>query len=220
MLLRYSITVPVALRRHRGTARISSVVVAMASVVALGGCHNAPSGSGSAASSSHFDEPLVVARPADYNSTDLNFAKNVAANRRQYVAISTPVTGHSTNPSLPRFARTSSVAAQEDLQTLRALLWQWTETPGIAAGPDGGAPGAKGLVDQATIGRLDALCGSEFDTLWLQIALGLDLSALDMADAEINNGKNVDAVQLAKQIVTAERAEIKQIDQMKEQNDQ
>jgi uncharacterized protein (DUF305 family) len=70
------------------------------------------------------------------------------------------------------------------------------------------------MVDQATITKLDSSHGSEFDTLWLQSMIGLDQGAVEMANAEIADGKNVDAAGLAKQIVEARQAEIGQIKQL------
>jgi uncharacterized protein (DUF305 family) len=72
----------------------------------------------------------------------------------------------------------------------------------------------KGMVDQATIGRLNSLHGSEFDTLWLQSMIGLDNGEIEIANTEVGNGKNVDAIDLAKQIVASRQAEIGQMNQI------
>jgi uncharacterized protein (DUF305 family) len=44
--------------------------------------------------------------------------------------------------------------------------------------------------------------------------IGLDQGAIEVANAEVANGKNVDATSLAKQIVKARQAEIGQMQQI------
>ena len=117
--------------------------------------------------------------------------------------------------------------------------WTWsTRVPEIraAAGPDGrftftvsdadtevsralrmtsGWPdGFGGMVDDATMTKLKSLNGSEFDTLWLESMISHHQGAIEMARAEITNGKNVDAKGLAQTIVETQQAEIGQMKQM------
>jgi uncharacterized protein (DUF305 family) len=58
------------------------------------------------------------------------------------------------------------------------------------------------------------LHGSEFDTLWLQSMIGLDNGEIEIANTEVGNGKNVDAIDLAKQIVASRQAEIGHMNQI------
>ena len=61
---------------------------------------------------------------------------------------------------------------------------------------------------------LRPLTGAEFDKLWLESMIGHHQGAIEMAKAEIANGDNVDAKDLAKNIVTTQEAEIGQMKQM------
>ncbi|TPG25560.1 DUF305 domain-containing protein [Mycobacterium hodleri] len=72
----------------------------------------------------------------------------------------------------------------------------------------------QGMVDDATMMRLAAMTGAEFDKLWLQSMIAHHEGAIAMADTEIADGANADAKTLAKQIVTAQQAEISQMKQM------
>jgi uncharacterized protein (DUF305 family) len=58
------------------------------------------------------------------------------------------------------------------------------------------------------------LHGKEFDAPWLESMINLDQGEIEMANAEVANGKNPDAIGLAKQIVKARQAEIGQMQQM------
>jgi uncharacterized protein (DUF305 family) len=61
------------------------------------------------------------------------------------------------------------------------------------------------------------LNGNEFDTLWLQTALNLHTGALDLANGEIVDGTNVDAVGLAQRLTSTEQTAIDHINQLREQ---
>ncbi len=71
-----------------------------------------------------------------------------------------------------------------------------------------------GMVDEATMAKLETLKGTEFDTLWLQSMIGHHQGAIEMAKAELADGQNVDAKQLAQNIITAQQAEIDQMKKM------
>ena len=71
-----------------------------------------------------------------------------------------------------------------------------------------------GMVDEATMAQLKTLNGTAFDTLWLQSMIGHHQGAIEMAKAELANGQNVDAKQLAQNIINAQQAEIDQMQKM------
>ena len=99
---------------------------------------------------------------------------------------------------------------------MKVFLVQWNENPDSGCRHDGhGGHGAmQGMVDDATMARLESLRGAEFDTLWLESMIGHHRGAIEMAKAEIANGDNADAKAMAKTIVTAQQAEIDQMKQM------
>ena len=72
----------------------------------------------------------------------------------------------------------------------------------------------QGMVDEATMARLQSLKGAEFDNLWLESMIGHHQGAIEMAKAEIANGENVDAKSMAQNIVNTQQAEIGQMKQM------
>ena len=71
-----------------------------------------------------------------------------------------------------------------------------------------------GMVDAATMARLATLEGAEFDTLWLQSMIGHHEGAIEMAQTELSTGANPDAKKMAQDIVTAQQAEIDQMQKM------
>jgi uncharacterized protein (DUF305 family) len=71
-----------------------------------------------------------------------------------------------------------------------------------------------GMVDDVAMTKLASLKGVEFDRLFLQSMIGHHEGAISMANTEIADGVNADAKTLAKQIVTAQQAEIGHMKQM------
>ena len=72
----------------------------------------------------------------------------------------------------------------------------------------------QGMVDAATMAKLESLNGAEFDKLWLESMISHHRGAIEMVKAELANGDNVDAKSLATNIVTTQEAEIGQMKQM------
>jgi uncharacterized protein (DUF305 family) len=191
------------------TGRFAAVLGAVVMVVSLASCsrpaaddHTGPT---------HTDEPVVTGEPAGYNSHDIAFANGIVPNHKQGIDISSWVPSRSTNPEIVAFAVSRVSALQSDMAVLKALLVQWSESPNADAGVNRVSASTKGMVDQATLAQLDSLRGSGFDALWLQSMIGLYQGAVELANAEISEGKNVDAVDLARQIAGARQADIGQM---------
>jgi len=194
------------------TARIGALLAAPATALLLLSCSN-PAADGHA-KPTDTNKPLLTGEPSGYNADDVAFANNMIAHHQQGIDISALVRNHSTNPEVLALADRNASALQSDIATARVLLVQWNENPDIKTANGGHGATLKGMVDRATIARLDSLHGSEFDTVWLQSMISRDQGAIEMADAEIANGKNVDAIVLAKEIIGVQQAEISQMKQL------
>ena len=72
----------------------------------------------------------------------------------------------------------------------------------------------QGMVDDATMAKLQTLKAQEFDTLWLESMISHHQGAIEMAKAEIANGENVDVKRMAQTMVDTQQAEIGQMKQM------
>lgn len=196
------------------TARIAAILAALASALFVLSC-------GSPASNGHSnptdsDNPLVTGEPAGYNADDVAFTGNIIRHDQQGVEMSALVPPRSTNTEVVAFAAKSAAALRSEIATLRVLLVQWQENPDVKTGNGAHGITMKGMADQATITELASLHGNEFDTLWLNSMISRHQGAIEMANAELANGKNVDAIALAKQIVEMRNAEISRMKQLLE----
>jgi uncharacterized protein (DUF305 family) len=192
------------------TARIAATLAAWSTPLFLMSCHSSPSGD-HAHTLPGDDKPVITGEPAAYNSADVAFATSVTAEEQQGIDISRLVPDRSTNSQLVTFAAKTAAALEVDTEVLKALGAQWKEGQDKPPGAGGPTSTTGGTVDNAAIANLDSLHGSAFDTLWLKSMIGLDQGVIEAANTEVANGKNVDAISLAKQIIKARQAEIGQM---------
>jgi uncharacterized protein (DUF305 family) len=195
------------------TARIAAALAVWSTPLFLTSCHSSPS-SDHGRTLPGGDKPVITGEPAAYNSADVTFANSITAQEQQGIDISRLLPNRSTNPELVTFAAKTAAALQVDTEVLKALAAQWKE--GQDRQPDDSGPSTTpgAILDNAAIANLNSLHGPKFDTLWLKSMIGLDQGAIQVANAEVANGKNVDATSLAKQIVKARQAEIGQMQQI------
>ena len=174
---------------------------------------------GTSASDSHADhpqtdQPVITGQPAGYNVDDVAFATNMIPHHQQAVNLSAMVPDRSTNAGLVGLANQISAAQQPEINIMKVFLVQWNENPDTNSGHAGHGSTTQGMVDAATMTKLESLSGGEFDKLWLASMIRHHQGAIEMAKAEVVNGDNVDATTVANNIVTTQEAEIGQMKQM------
>jgi uncharacterized protein (DUF305 family) len=194
------------------TARIAALFAAVAAALFLSSC-SSPS-SDSHTDHKTTDEPVITGQPAGYNADDVAFATNMIPHHEQAVELSAMVPDHSTNAEVITLAQQISAAQQPEINVMKVFLVQWNENPETNSGHAGHGNTMQGMVDAATMTKLQSLQGAEFDKLWLESMISHHQGAIEMAKAEVANGENVDAKGLAKNIVATQEAEIGQMKQM------
>lgn len=176
-------------------------------------CNSSHSGD-HAHSSRSDDKPVITGEPAAYNAADIAFAHNATAREEQAISMSRLVPEHSNNSDVIAFAAKTESALQLDTQVLKALRAQWKESQDNQTGSSAAPATPADPSANPTVAKLDSLHGSDFDTLWLKSMIELFQGTIDLANAEVTGGKNVDAVSLARQIVTARQADVGQMRQL------
>ncbi|HVQ49948.1 MAG TPA: DUF305 domain-containing protein [Mycobacterium sp.] len=194
------------------TRRVAAALAAVAAALLLSSC-SSPASDGNTGRE-HADEPVITGQPAGYNADDVAFATNMIPHHQQAVDLSAMVPDRSTNAGLVALAKQISAEQQPEINVMKVFLVQWNENPDTNSGHAGHGNAMQGMVDPATMTKLESLTGAEFDKLWLESMIGHHQGAIEMAKAEIANGDNVDAKDLAKNIVTTQEAEIGQMKQM------
>jgi len=163
----------------------------------------------------HASTAMSTEQMVNHNADDVMFAQMMIPHHEQAIELAALVPDRSTNPDLVALAAKISGEQQPEIGGMRALLLQWDANPAEMPHESGHAGMAmQGMVDDATMVKLDSLTGAEFDTLWLQSMINHHQGAIEMAKVEIADGKNVDMITMAKNMVAAQQAEIDQMKQM------
>lgn len=148
--------------------------------------------------------------PAAHGPADVAFARNMIPHHQQAVVLAAMVPAHTANASLRSMATQIGADQQAEIRTLDGLLTAWNE-PVVDPGgmsPPGGEMLMAGMVDQATLDRLQSLDDDAFDTLWVTSMIGHHQGAITMAQEEIAHGQSADAIHVARLIITAQQREI------------
>jgi uncharacterized protein (DUF305 family) len=190
--------------------RVLAAITTLAAAIVLSSCGTAATqNQGLSASATSADQV------AAHNADDVMFAQMMIPHHQQAVEVAAMVPDRSNNPDVIALAAKIAGEQQPEIDTMKALLLQWNVDPNEMSHESGHAGMAMtGMVNDATMVRLDSLKGASFDMLWLQSMISHHQGAIEMAKTEIADGKSADLITLAKNIVAAQQAEIDQMKQM------
>lgn len=188
--------------------RLSAAVALFATAVTLSSCSTSTSPDRGAASS-------ATGQPAAYNADDVMFGQMMIPHHEQALELAEMVPDRSTDPAVIALAARIAAEQQPEISGMKALLLQWEVDPNAAAHGSGHAGMAMaGMVDDATMVKLDILTGAKFDELWLQSMINHHRGAIEMAKVEIADGRNADMITMARNIASAQQAEVDQMTPM------
>ena len=189
------------------STRIVAGIAALAAAAAVSSCGKSEN------SSEHTSSTTTTsAQVAAHTAHDITFAQMMIPHHQQAVDLAALVPDRSTNPAVVKLAATISGEQQPEINAMKALLLQWDIDPHAAS--DHSDMPMDGMVDDATMAKLQSLKGAEFDTLWLQSMISHHQGAIAMAGGETAAGESADMTKIAENIVTAQQAEIDQMKQM------
>jgi uncharacterized protein (DUF305 family) len=193
------------------TTRLAAGIAALAAA-ALTSCSTA-------ATQDHSAHQSTVAATgeasAPHDADDAMFGQMMIPHHEQAVELAGLVPERSTNPALVTLAATIAGQQKPEIDSMKAMLTAWGVNPDDASHGSGHAGiTMQGMVGEATMVTLEALRGAEFDKLWLTSMISHHRGAIDMAKSEIADGKNPEMIALARNIVTAQQAEIDQMTAM------
>jgi len=207
------------------SVRVAALAAAALAAAALSSCSTGTQPEVQSATSA----TTTAAQAAEHNSADVMFAHMMIPHHEQALELAALVPDRSTNAELQTLAKTIAAEQQPEIDAMNALLTQWDAMPGMQGMPGMpgmadmpghggmggmGGMGMAGMVDAATMTKLTTLSGQPFDVLWLQSMIAHHQGAIEMAQTEIADGINPDMVNLARNIVTAQQAEIDQMQRM------
>ena len=193
---------------------------ALAGALALAGCSTGSSGSsatsGSASSGSstpgmdHGSGMMSSSAPAaaaEHNAADTMFAQGMIPHHEQAVEMSEMMLGKKDIPASVTDLATRIKAAQApEIETMTGWLKSWNESATMGAGHT-----MDGMMGEDDLKQLEAAQGTGAAKLFLKQMITHHEGAVMMAQTEASQGTNADAIALSKNIVTAQEAEIKEM---------
>ena len=203
----------------RTTARFTGLVGALvAGTLLLAGCaddssdtaHNGPMMGNSDTSDSTSD-----GAEGTFNDTDVAFARDMIPHHQQAIQMARLAERQAQDARVLDLADRIEAAQQPEIEMLSGWLEDWdAETGHMDDGMGGMDGGMSGMMSEQDMHSLMNATGAEFDRLFLEQMIAHHEGAVEMAETEIADGQNADAIALAESIRDSQTAEIAEMEQL------
>lgn len=187
---------------HKTAKRLVLLVVAVALVFGVAACGGS---SGDKADAS------------DFNNADVTFTQEMIAHHTQAIEMAKFAPSRADDAGVKDLAKRIEAAQDPEITRMKGWLEDWgkpTSSNGGMSG-DGGEHGGmadhgsgKGMMSEAEMGTLMGAKGAKFHMMFLEMMTTHHRGAIDMAKAELADGKSADAKKLAQDIIDAQTKEI------------
>lgn len=179
--------------------RFISGTIAVIAALTLAACSSGGSSGGSSDAS-------------DHGPDDVMFAQMMIPHHEQAIELSDialdPTVGSS---EIVRDLATRIKAEQDpEIAFMKEKLTSWNESLEMTSDMDHSEM-MKGMLTIAELDELSALRGAEFDARWIESMILHHEGAIAMAEDLIESGKNAELIQLAREIIEAQKAEIEEM---------
>lgn len=192
-------------------------VAGVAAVALLTGCGSGSDMSGMQHNSSTAP-PAAAGRQDGYNEQDVKFAQDMIGHHQQALDMAAMVPSKSTNPKVTDLGKRIAAAQDPEIRKMTEWLAKWgaapasTSMPGMDHGSGHGS--MPGMMTAEEMSKLNGATGAEFDRMWLDMMIRHHQGAVDMAKTQQEKGSSADAKKLAQDIITAQQAEITEMQTM------
>lgn len=151
---------------------------------------------------------------AEFNDADVEFAQQMIPHHAQAVDMAQMVPDQGVSPELVELAGAVEAAQQPEIDQMTAMLERWGEAVPPTDLGEHGSMAMEGMMSMEDMDALAAMTGPEFDQMWLTMMIEHHEGAIAMAETELAEGSDEEARMLAQDIIDAQRAEIRQMEQM------
>lgn len=148
---------------------------------------------------------------ADVNDADVEFASMMIIHHEQAIEMSDIVLAKDgVDPEVMALAEAIKAAQGPEMEQLQGWLDDWGVDPDEHEmdGMDHG----EGMMSEEDLAALEAAGGAEAARLFLEQMIVHHEGAVEMAQTQVDEGSNPDAVELARTIIDAQTAEIQEMD--------
>ncbi|MET4098986.1 uncharacterized protein (DUF305 family) [Agrococcus sp. UYP10] len=187
-------------------------VSALALAFVVTGCSAGGStGATPAASPGITAAPSSAPASSEANAADQMFVTMMIPHHEQAIEMSDIVLEKDDiDPRVLDLAQRIKDAQGPEIEQMEAWLDDW----GMGHGGMGGMDHGDGMMSEGDMEALDAATGNEASRLWLQQMIEHHEGAVEMAEAEVEDGQHPDVVALAQQMADAQATEIAEMEQL------
>lgn len=192
----------------------ATAALTLTALLLLAGCSGGGSDSmpgmdhGGGATASATDD---AAPQADATEADVMFTSMMIPHHQQAIEMSdTLLAKDGIDERVTALATEIKAAQQPEIETMQGWLSDW----GAALTDGDGMHHGSGMMGEDDMQALDTASGSEAARLFLSQMVQHHRGAVEMAQDEIDDGSNADAVALAESIVETQTAEIAEMEQL------
>jgi uncharacterized protein (DUF305 family) len=192
--------------------RKSLIVAGFATVALVTGCSSNNDMAGMQHNSTATSTPASGQQSVDHNDHDVQFAQEMIAHHQQALDMAKMVPGKSANPKVTDLAKRIEGAQDPEIKTMTEWLSKWgaapaSSMPGMDHGSMGSGSGT-GMMTAEEMAKLGQATGAGFDRMWMEMMIKHHQGAIEMSKTHIEKGSNAESKKLAQDIITAQQAEI------------
>lgn len=154
---------------------------------------------------------------ASHNDADTMFAQMMIVHHEGAIEMADLAVERAESEEVRSLAEGISAAQGPEIEKMTSWLEAWGEdtmSMGGMGGMDHGGMDMDGLSQEEAMAELAGLSGAEFDRRFLELMIAHHEGAVEMAQAELEDGQNTEALALSEQIVADQEAEIAEMQQL------
>lgn len=198
-------------RRKLLATTFSGLLVA----VSLAGCARADSEPSTAAPAT--PAATTEAQVSEqHNDADTTFAQMMIVHHEGAIEMAELATERAENPDVVALAERIAQAQGPEIEEMTTWLNAWGEDvePMDHGGMDMNGMDMNGMSQEEMMTHLEGLSGEEFDAAFLEGMIAHHEGAVEMAETELADGENPEALALAEKIIADQEAEITEMEEL------
>lgn len=196
--------------------RLAVTTAAMAALAGLAACGNDDDKSSSGTSSDQ--------SAAAFNDADVTFATSMIPHHLQALEMVDLADRRALDPAVQELVAQVETAQSPEVETMSGWLTEWGKpVPSATGGSHGshdmggtdmGSEDMPGMMSADEMNGLQDASDDEFQDIWLQMMIRHHEGAITMAQAELADGENEAAKELARAIIDGQQAEIDEMNEI------
>lgn len=187
---------------------LAALVAAASLTAVVAGCSQDSTGHGGMDMGGASAPGDATALPDGVAEADVTFAQSMIPHHEQAVEMSRRVLAEGADPRVRDLATRIEAAQAPEIEMMSGWLDEW----GRPTTGDDSHRSMDGMMNDDEMSRFGAATGEDLDRMFLEMMIRHHEGAVAMAEEQIDDGTDADAIALATAIAAAQRAEIEEMD--------